>query len=414
MKILWLSHLIPYPPKGGVLQRSYNMVRELSRYHEVDVLAFNQVNLIQPLFKSVEAGVAEADAALKGFCRQHRFFDVPVDAHRAKKYWVALLGAFGRPYNLRWLESDAYGAAVREWTARTKYDIVHFDTISLLPYLDDMAQSAATVLDHHNIESHMLLRRAENEPSWLKRIYYGREGALVEAFEKRYCPQFSLNITCSDIDTDRLKDISPASQVLTIPNGVDLGYFIPQGLEKQSQKLVFVGTLNWYPNIEAVLYIANELWPRLKKKFPNISIDIIGANPPAEIKEIAKVDNSFRVLGFVDDIRPYIESAAVYLCPIRDGGGTKLKVLDAMALGAPMVAHPIACEGISVVDREDVLLAESTDEFIERVSELLESEALRKHLSVNARALIEKSYGYEAIGKQLSTAYEHCVTGGVS
>ncbi|MFT3929931.1 MAG: glycosyltransferase [Spongiibacteraceae bacterium] len=411
MKILWLSHLIPYPPKGGVLQRSYNMVRELSRYHEVDLLAFNQVNLIQPLFESLEAGVAEADSVLKGICRRHQFFDVPVDSHKAQKYWVALLGVFGRPYNLRWLESDAYAAAVKEWTSQTQYDIVHFDTISLLPYLDSMVRPAATVLDHHNIESHMLLRRAENEPSWLKRMYYGREGRLVEAFEKRYCPQFSLNITCSDIDTERLREISPQSKVMTIPNGVDLGYFVPQGLEKQPQKLVFVGTLNWYPNIEAVLYIAKELWPRLKQKFPDICIDIIGANPPAEIKEIAKADKSFRVLGFVDDIRPYIESAAVYLCPIRDGGGTKLKVLDAMALGAPMVAHPIACEGIAVADREDVLFAESTDDFIARVSELLESETLRKHLSTNARAVIEKNYGYEAIGKQLSSAYERCVGG---
>lgn len=408
MKVLWLSHLIPYPPKGGVLQRSYNMVRELAKYHEVDLLAFNQQGLLKPLYPSLETGLADANAAMGAICNRHEFFELAIDKNPCVRYWLALKGLFIRPYNLLWLESREYAKAVEQWCRDKQYDVIHFDTISLLPYLKYVSGGAATVLDHHNIESHMLIRRAENESNPLLSFYYRHEGSRVEQYEREFCPQFSLNVTCSDVDSERLREIAPQSQVLTVPNGVDLQYFYPSGLEKNASSLIFVGTLNWYPNVEAVIYIANTLWPKLKKLHPDLTFHIVGANPPQQISALAQRDPSFKVHGFVEDIRPMIEQATVYVCPIRDGGGTKLKILDAMAMGAPIVAYPLACEGIEVTPGHDVLFAETDDEFVRQISELLGSPALQQKISRNARKLIEGRFSYEVIGRELAKAFEAC------
>lgn len=409
MKILWLSHLIPYPPKGGVLQRSYNMLNELARYHEVDLLAFNQPELIGPLFDSIETGISEAHAAISQICNWHDFFEIPRCSTTFERYLLALKSLFYEPYNINWLKSSEFVRSMKKRLLEINYDLVHFDTISLLPYLHLIPNFIATTLDHHNIESHMLLRRARNETNLLKRYYYWQEGLRLARYERQYCPQYNLNITCSDIDTKRLQELAPRAKVITIPNGVDLNYFQPNVLPLRSNRLIFVGTMNWYPNIDAVKYIANKLWPILKQMHPDLECDIIGASPPAEIIALADRLPGFLIHGFVDDVRPYIEAASVYVCPIRDGGGTKLKILDAMALGKAIVAHPLACEGINVKHNHDVLLANDAQTFISYINELLVSEQKKRDLGKSARLLVESSYGYDAIGKQLSDAFQTCV-----
>ena len=409
MKILWLSHLIPYPPKGGVLQRSHNLVKELARYHDVDLLAFNQKELIGPLFKSVAVGVEEARLALSLICRRLAFFDIPSDRAAWGPYALALKSLVSEPYSINWLKSHVFANTLSNWLQKEEYDLVHFDTISLVPFFSLVPPTIAKSLDHHNIESHMLMRRAVNETNLLKRGYFWQEGLRLARYELRFCPRFSLNITCSDIDTERLLKLAPQSNVRTIPNGVDLEFFKSQGLPIHPNRLIFVGTMNWYPNIQAVLYIAEKLWPRLKQKHPGLACDIIGAEPPASIRALADRLPDFHVHGFVDDVRPYIEAATIYVCPIRDGGGTKLKILDAMAMGKAVVAHPVACEGIYVKHDHNIMLAENETMFIEYIDHLLDADERREGLGRAARRLVEESYGYRAIGKQLSEAFKGCV-----
>src|SRR5690606_2615275 len=136
------------------------------------------------------------------------------------------------------------------------------------------------------------------------------------------------------------------------PNGVDTQFFKPKGLDQEERTLIFVGTMNWYPNIEAVTYLCNEVMPLLRKLGDNITLKVIGANPPEDIKKFNLTTTDIKVLGFVDEIRDHIETATLYVCPIMDGGGTKLKILDALGMGKAIVAHRIASEGIDVRDGE--------------------------------------------------------------
>ena len=409
MRILWLSHLVPYPPKGGILQRAYHLIHEVSKYHEVDLLAFHQPNLMRPLFNSLEEGVQTSKKVLSTFCNKVEFVDIDSDQQRFGHYRLALKSLVTKdPYNINWLKSSRFTDVLQEMLQSSDYDLVHLDTISLEPYFK-YVKHIPTVLDHHNIESHMLLRRANKESNVLKKWYFRQEGKRLEKFEKQICLQVSLNITCSEMDKQRLLEIVPNSKVEVIANGVDINYFKPDKSIVQEKRLIFIGTLNWYPNVEAVRFIAHKLWPALKLTIPDISVDIIGASPPDDIVQLGAQQKGFRVHGFVDDILPFLNKAAVYVCPITDGGGTKLKILDALSMGKAIVANEIACEGIHVEDGKNVIFAESVDEYVDAIKLLIENKNLRSSMGSAARKLIEDEYAYERVGKKLSSSYQQCL-----
>ena len=409
MKVLWFSHLVPYPESGlGVLQRSYHLVRELSRAHEVYLLAFVQRKIIRDLLGDLDKGLERARQHLSGYCTRMEFLPIPSDSSPLRRGWLAARSLAGaHPYTIRWLQSDVARRVAAEWNASIDFDVVHFDTLSLAPYRGIFPRAAKS-LDHHNIESDMMLRRARIEEHPLKRLYFWQEGLRLQHYERRVCPHFDLNITCSRLDSERLKRVSPGVAVAEVPNGVDTEYFRANGNFEQSRSLVFAGNMSWYPNAAAMTFFADRVWPALKARLPGVTMDVIGGNPPTRLLALAAKDRDFRVHGFVPDVRPYIGRAAVYVCPIMDGGGTKLKILDALAMGKAIVAHPIACEGIAVQDGRDVIFARESDEFVSNIAAVVERPELKRQLSLSARALAESSYSYTFIGRGLVSAIERC------
>lgn len=406
MKILWLSHLVPYPPKGGVLQRSYNLLREVSRDHEVYLLAFVQSELIQRMFPDLARGKEEALAALQSFCSRVQFIPIPSEEKPYGKHRLAIRSLFTRdPYAINWLKSNLMCRAAQEWENEFNFDVVHFDTISLAPNIKYF-KNTKSVLDHHNIESHMMLRRAALESNWLKKFYFYQEGLKLRQYEKHTCFMFDRHITCSHLDSERLRDIDASLSVEEIPNGVDVVYFSPMNTPELPRNLVFAGGLSWYPNQKAMLFFAQKVWPLLKHQFPDVSMDVIGQNPPKALLELAASDSAFRVHGFVDDVRPYLDRAAIYICPITDGGGTKLKILDALSMGKAIIADPIACEGIEVENGKNVLFSTSIEDYVENIKHLFENPDLRKTLGISARQLATEQYAFSNIGKKLSCIYE--------
>lgn len=407
MKVFWFSHLVPYPASGlGVLQRSYHLVRELARAHEVHLLCFVQRKIIRELLGDIEAGLEAARRHLEEYCIQVQFLPIPSEESRIGRSWLAARSLSGaHPYTIRWLLSEEARRTAAQWNASTAFDVVHFDTLSLAPYRDVFTRAVKS-LDHHNIESDMMLRRARLEKNTLKRLYFWQEGLRLSHYEQRVCPTFDLNITCSTLDTERLKGLAPEVTVTEVPNGVDTDYFRPSGEPESRIGLVFAGNMSWYPNASAMSFFADKVWPALKGKIPGITMDVVGANPPARLLALAEGDHNFRVHGFVPDVRPYIDRAAVYVCPIMDGGGTKLKILDALAMGKPIVAHPIACEGISVRDGQNVVFAREPAEFVNSIAAALQSPEWRRYLSRNARSLAESLYSYSHIGRKLVSEFE--------
>jgi glycosyltransferase involved in cell wall biosynthesis len=402
LRVLWLSHLVPYPPKGGVLQRSYNLLRETARYHEVTLLAFHQPRLMRLSLGAGDAALATARAALEAFCRRVEVLPIPSEAaewRRALLLATSYLTA--DPYTVNWLKSARMGERLAAVLAAQAFDAVQFDTISLAVYRD-LVNGPRTVLTHHNVESHMMLRRAEHETSALKRHYLRREGRRLAAYERRMCGRFDVNVTCSALDSERLAEVAPGVRTVEVPNGVDLDYFHPDGGPETPGRLVFAGRLSAYANRRAARYLVEEIWPRARVRLPGATLDIVGAAPPPEAVALARDEPRVRVPGFVDDVRPYLDRAEVYVCPITDGGGTKLKVLDALAMGKAMVAHPVACEGIEVKDGESVLLATTPEAFVAHIAGLLADPARRRAIGAAGRRLVEERYSYASIGRRMA------------
>lgn len=404
LRILWLSQLVPYPPKGGVLQRSYNLLRETARYHEIDLLAFNQRALMRAYYPSEGEGIADAERALAPLTRRMRFVDTPCDRLRGGKHLLALGSLVTRdPYTVNWQKSPGFARLCRDWARSGDYDLVHFDTIGLAQYRGLFAGIPRT-LGHHNVESHLLGRRAEHAQGPMQ-WYLGQEARRLARYEHAACRDFSLNITCSELDRTRLQEVAPGCVTAVVPNGVDLEYFTPTGMPEQ-QRVVFAGMLNWAPNRRAVEYIADEIWPRLKARRPGVKVDIVGPNPPEAALARARRDRDFVVHGFVDDVRPYLEAASVYLCPIRDGGGTKLKLLDAFAMGKAVVADAIACEGLDVEAGRHVLLVDSPDAYVDWTERLLDDAGLRHDIGRRAARFVQTRYSFAAIGRSLAELFE--------
>ena len=403
MKVLWLSHLIPYPPKGGVLQRSYNMVREMAREHEITLVAFNQKNFLEKSLPGDKFPVDTARKALSEFVELPVILDIPEDTLRLGRYRVALNALLrGEAYNMAWLKSPEASKAISALLSQNEFDVVHVDTISLCVYFD-LLKGHKIVLNHHNFESEMLRSRADMESNWLKRLYYKVESARLQRCERDYCQRADLNLACSQDDADAMEESLGVSNFLSIPNGVDESYFYPrEDVDRSEQSIVIVGGLSWYPNREAVEYFLHDIWPLIKQNFPEMRVDIVGRDPTEEMKKCAQQDSSVFFHGFVDDVREYLWRSHFYLCPIRTGGGTKLKILDALATGCCIIADPFACKGISVRDGEHLLFANTPEDYVANIRRLLEDSAEENLLRESGPRLIQAKYSYRSIGRLYS------------
>jgi glycosyltransferase involved in cell wall biosynthesis len=261
------------------------------------------------------------------------------------------------------------------------------------------------ILNHHNIESHLLKRRIAFEPNPLKRLYYAIEANKLERYERRVCAEFDTNFTVSALDGERLLELVPSAKADVIANGVDVDYFTHDGGPIVPGNLIMASGMNWFPNRDAVLYMCNEIWPMLSSRTPDLTWTVVGASPPQQLIDLAARDRRVIVTGFVDDVRPYLSRAEIYLCPMRDGGGTRVKILDALAMSKPIVSTTMGCEGIAVTPDVDVLIADSPEDFVRQIERLHSDASLRRDLSQAARKLAVDQYSWPVIGRNLGAIY---------
>jgi polysaccharide biosynthesis protein PslH len=397
MNLLWVSHLVPYPPKGGVLQRSHNLIKEMARQNKIWLVAFNQRALLpspKPLRQSVEA--------MKQICEDVEVVTIPSDRSRATWRRLVVRSLVTRhPYTVNWLRAADMTRAVEGALSRVAFDAVHFDTISLAEYAS-LAGALPKVLNHHNVESAMMRRRARRETNPLKKLYFHLEAAKLQRYEIETAARFDAHLAVSELDRQTLQALAPGRRVEVVANGVDTSYFRPLAEPSTPRSLVFAGGMKWYPNRDAVLFFVSDVWPALKARYPGVSFTVIGRTPPRELVALSQRDPAIRLTGFVDDVRPLIGAAGVYVCPIRDGGGTRLKVLDAMAMGKAIVSTSIGCEGIDVAPEKSILIADTPGEFVRQIGRAIEDAGLREQLGSAARKVAEATYSWTTIGLALN------------
>lgn len=399
MRILWLGHNLAYPPKGGPLQRNYNLLREAAKHHEVHALLFDQ-----PASRPADVSPQDCVDALLKFCATVDWVPLPKDTFGFGRYWRALGGLLtGEPYEFRWLRSSDMARRLRELVSRFSFDVVHADTLGLAPYVA-LVPNVGTVLNHHDIESALVQRRALSERGLMWRAFWRQEAAHLLAAERRWCPSFDVNIVVSNDEGHLLEPSCGRSKICVVPNGVDVTYFTPR-VDPGGNRLLFCGRLDQLANRGAITFFFNAIWPELSGRVQQLEIDVVGKNPPSWLVELSQRDPRVHVPGFVDDVRSYFHKATVFVCPITDGGGTRLKILDALAMGMPVVSTTFAASGLSLSHGKHLLLADTSEDFMNAIVQLLTTEAMRRTLSIAGREIVTSTYSWEVIGASLSEAY---------
>lgn len=400
MKVLWLSHFVPYPPTGGALQRSFHLLRHAASQHEVHLLALHQPRLLPT------SDLPNSIAELSRLCASVRVFHLFAErsaVHRLAN--VALSVGGTAPFDVVWLRNRQMKLAVDAARQMPHLSLVHADTIGLWPYVDRSNPTAAPiVLGHHNVESELIARRAAQEGSAWRAALLRNDARKLAALERAAAPNAAVNLVVSQLDATRLQSIVPGAAVEVVENGVDIDYWQPDANPSASTTLIFAGTLGWYPNRDAVDFLVTKIWPALLETRADRRLILVGRDPSASARAAA-ADSRVEVTGFVPDVRPYMRSAGIYVCPIRVGGGTRLKVLDALAMAKPLVATAIAVEGLDLVDGQHYLRAETVEEFVAQITRLEQSPDLSASLGAAGRRFVVERFSWQVIGKQLDAGY---------
>jgi glycosyltransferase involved in cell wall biosynthesis len=401
MKVLWLSHFVPYPPRGhGSLQRSHNLLKAVASRHEVHFLALCPPGTLPSL-----DAVREAKRELSKVAASVDIVVLPPDPFRARH---TLGAAFAFLQSASFWESWFWSATAFERLQRLarsgNFDLFHLETIFLGRYLHAVP-GVPVVLSHHNVESQLLASRAAGERRpWLK-LFFTRESKKVAARERELVGNVAQNVVVSDLDSSRLRELAPTDAITTVPNGVDIEYFRANGTHSAKPgTLIFVGGMDWFPNRDAMELFVAEIWPALLSDDSNRRMTIVGRKPPAAVVAAAQ-DPRLRVLGFVDDVRPHLENASIYVCPIRLGGGTRLKILDALAMSRPLVSTEFGVEGLGLTDGEHYLSASTPADFVRQVRRLEADPALRQRLGDAGREFVARHYSWPRVAESLEEAY---------
>ena len=389
-RILALTSRMPWPVTEGHQLRSYHVLAALASRHEVTLLSCLRGD-----------DCADADDPMRA--RLAGFEAFPIASERSR---LALAGALAR--SLLWREpfvvTKYAGAAMRRRVATlvADADIVHVDMLPLLACVPQEVR-VPVVLNAHNVEHHLLEQRAVIERRAATRAFLRLQVPLLRRYERDACRAAAAVLACSEPDAATLRELAPATLIQVVPNGVDLEHNQPAPPTHPKQ-LVFVGQMGWFPNREGVEWFLADVFPRILARYPDCRFSLIGKAgslivPPA-------VAHATDVAGFVPDVRPPIQAAAIYVVPLRSGSGTRLKVLEAMALGKAIVTTTIGSEGIALRDGENALYGDDAQAFANAVGRLLDAPHEAARLGVSARRLAEERYGWDAIGRTMLGAYD--------
>lgn len=337
MKILFLSTIVPYPPQNGHAQRTYNLIREAAKSHEVHLMAFAQ-----------KPSEMESVKLMSHVCTTAQAFPV---RHKVSKIQFAaglFLNLFSRmPYECARYDNPDMRKAIRDLVRKVHFDVLHCDTLVLAVYRNELP-SVPMVLVNHNVESILNRRRAQREANPLAQLYIGLQAKKLEWYERKICAQSQGCVAVSEQDRAALMNIAPSCDPVVVSNGVDLEYFSPGEEDKvKPNSIVFCGGLYWVPNADGIHWFVRNILARVRAVIPDASLTIIGADPPRKILELHSPP-VVTVTGFLDDVRPTLREAACVVVPLLVGGGSRLKILDALSMSKPVVSTAIGCEGLRV------------------------------------------------------------------
>ncbi|MBN9391212.1 MAG: glycosyltransferase [Chloroflexi bacterium] len=396
IKVLLLTPQTPYPPDQGAPIRNYSFVRYLGQNpgFELSLLSF-----ARPGEDPIQS---PALAELKKYC--HR---VELVAHPPARTKLTRLreSLFGRlPDLAKRLASPAFEAALTRLLETENFDVIQCEALEMAPFLLERANlTARLVLDEHNAEYLLQKRIFEQDwqGGWKRRpaaLYSRLQARRLADYERQALVRFDRAIAVSQPDRAALEKLGPTLHpIAVIPNGIDLDEFNPGPAgEEDPDRLVFTGTMDFRPNVDAVTWFVNEVWPLVRAKKPGARFDIVGRRPAQAVADL-KSQPGIEVTGEVADARHYVRRSSLYVVPMRMGGGVRFKVLEALAMGKAVVTTAMGADGIDMTAGREAVVADSAADFAARILELLDDPARRTTLAKEGRRFVEQNFDWRKI-----------------
>lgn len=400
MRILWLNVGLLLPlDKGGKL-RTWHLMRHLATRHEITYLSFCDPE--QPAADL--AGMREVCAHLVTLPRR----DAP---KRSLTFYAGAAGylAHPQPYAVAKYRSRAYIQRVAEVLNTRRFDLVVCDFLPPVVNLPRRLPCPA-VLFTHNVEAEIWRRHAETAAGFTQRTLMGTQWRKMRRFEEGALRRFGLVLAVSDSDRRTFQRLyAPAAPIAVVPTGVDTGYFQPPADSSiEQQHLVFTGSMDWLPNEDGMTYFCREILPIVRRVEPEVTLSIVGRAPTPAVRKLADI-RGVEVTGRVDDVRPHVARGAVYIVPLRVGGGTRLKIFEAMAMGRACVSTTVGAEGLPVTPGEHLVIADDPDRFAHAIVRLLRDRTHRAEIERAARQLVVERYDWSAAAAELEKALNAAV-----
>ena len=393
LRILWLKTELLHPVDRGGRIRTYQMLRQLRRTHHVTYVALDDGT-------STPEAVEQASEYCQELVRiPHR---VPVRGSAAFNIGALANLASSLPYTVTRFRSPEMTRRIRELTRGGQFDVVVCDF--LFPSINVPRDiDCPLVLFQHNVEEQIWRRHAEAASNPLTRMYFRTQWRRVRAFEQAECARYDHIVAVSEADRDLMRAQYGIEAVSAIPTGVDVQYFQRDGARsREPANLVFTGAMDWMPNEDAMVRFVTDILPRIRADRSDVTLTIVGRNPSARLRAMAEATPGVTVTGGVPDVRPYLERASVFVVPIRIGGGTRLKIFEAMAMEMPVVSTTIGAEGLPVRHGVDALLADDPKSFATAVLDLLNDPARATRMGKAAAQRVRAEFGWDKVAEQFS------------
>jgi len=397
VRILWLKTELLHPVDKGGKIRTYNILKELKRDHFITYLALDD---------------GSADLLAREQAQEYCHELVCVPHHQREKfskgfYAELLFNLASRfPYAIKKYESPSMRRQIIERANNGTFDVVICDFLA--PSINVPRDlSCPSILFQHNVEAMIWKRHFEVQGNPVKKIYLRQQWRKMQKFEKDTCRRFDSVIAVSKEDSEQMRKEYSVNALFEVPTGVDTDFFTPSGKEViQPHNVVFTGSMDWLPNEDAIRYYTDQILPLIRRSLPDATLTVVGRNPNPGLVELSRKDTSIAVTGRVEDVRPYMERAAAYVVPLRIGGGTRLKIFEAMAMEKAIVSTSVGAEGLPVRNGQELFIADTPETFAAAVVDLLMNPPLARRMGQHARRTVCERFGWNGVAKRFAEICE--------
>lgn len=393
MKILWVNANYLHPTTKGGQIRTLEMLKHIHRRHEVHYATFE------------DPGNEEGPRGAVEYSSQVHAFPHYAPSHNSLLFYGQILKGVVSPIPVaisRWYSREMERGLLRLATEK-RFDAAVCDFLA--PALQFPAIDKA-VLFQHNVETMIWRRHAEHAGDPVRRLYMNVQARRMFDFEAGICRRAGHIVAVSKNDTETMQELFGVTRISDVPTGVNTDYFNPEAQTGEWADVVFVGSMDWLPNVDGMTWFLDEILPLIRRRRPGCSVAIVGRKPPQSLLDRAVSDKLLRVTGTIPDIRPWLWGARISIVPLRIGGGTRLKIYEAMAAGAPVVSTTVGAEGLDVCHGANILLADDPVAFAESCLELLADEGRRHSIASAARGHVVQNYSWDGVARSFEAILE--------